>query len=162
MCCLVVVAHPQVQPHLETERPEIVSHSIMLHAGRQVWAAARAGGVVRLGITAEMVSGLGLLPGKAFLDLAPEDSVLLPTRAFAMVEGPKGMLQLHFPLDGMLLHCNMNVQQDPGLLNSLAECVDRGWLVEVDIGVDSELEAEAELVALAHHDADPFAPRAIS
>lgn len=133
----------------------------MLHAGRQVWAAARAGGVVRLGITAETVTSLGMVPGKAFVDLAPEDSVLVPTRAFAMVEGPKGMLQLHSPLDGLLLNCNMTVREDPGLLHSLAECVDRGWLVEVDIGVDSELEAEAELVALAHHDTDPFAPRDI-
>jgi glycine cleavage system H lipoate-binding protein len=99
---------------------------------------------VRLGITAEAVADIGLLPGKksGFVDLAAQGSVMLPARPFAMVEGGQSMLQLESPLAGMIVAQNTAIVDDPSGLHANSECVNSSWLVELDIGDGDEI-AEA-------------------
>ena len=74
-----------------------------LRVGRHVWAALRPGGSVRLGITADAVKEIGLTREKAFVDLAALESIMVPQRPFAMVEGPLGITQLESPLAGLVV-----------------------------------------------------------
>ena len=102
-------------------------------------------GRARLGITAEAVAEIGLLPGKknGFVDLAAQGSIMLPARPFAMVEGRESMLQLESPLAGLIVAQNTVLVDDPSNLHSNAECVASSWLVELDIGDDDEAIQEA-------------------
>lgn len=101
----------------------------MLRAGRSVWAALKPNGsAVRLGITADAVAEVGLTRDKAFADLAAPESIMLPQRPFAMVEGPLGVAQLESPLAGLVAARNLSVIDDPGVLFDRAECVVDGWL----------------------------------
>ena len=99
-----------------------------LRVGRHVWAALRPGGSVRLGITADAVKEIGLTREKAFVDLAALESIMVPQRPFAMVEGPLGVAQLESPLAGLVAARNLSVIDDPGVLFDRAECVVDGWL----------------------------------
>ena len=68
-----------------------------------------AGATVRLGITAEKVAELGLTRASAFVDLAALESITLPGRPFAMVEGPSGIAQLESPLAGLVTARNLEL-----------------------------------------------------
>lgn len=83
---------------------------------------------MRLGITADAVKEIGLTREKAFVDLAALESIMVPQRPFAMVEGPLGITQLESPLAGLVVGRNVDVMDDPGRLGARAESVDEGWL----------------------------------
>ena len=111
--------------------------SLCVRAAGDLWVQHVSVDRYRMGISADVASALG---GIGFVDVPPDNSLLLPGRPFAMVEGPKGMRTLESPITGFITAANTALEVTPALVDSGSAEPDTAWIVELEVHPEDAAE----------------------
>jgi glycine cleavage system H protein len=114
------------------------------YARNHMWAAP-LGGTYRFGLSAYAVRLLGDLLSLEW-SIGPQTRVE-PHQPIGSVEGSKAVSELYAPAAGRLVHFNLSVLLDPGLINS--NLYDSAWLFELECSGDGLLGPQQYLEHLA-------------
>jgi glycine cleavage system H protein len=93
-------------------------------------------GTARVGITDFAQSELGDI---VFVEMEPEGSELEQHDVFGTVEAVKTVSELYMPVSGTIATINTELETAPELVND--DPYGDGWMVEIDLADESELEA---------------------
>lgn len=116
------------------------------------WARLEDGGLVTIGVTHHAQDALGDV---VYVELPQEGDQLIAGQTFGVVESVKSVSDLYAPISGTVVQVNINLEQQPELIN--AEPYIQGWIVRVapdDVSALGDLltaDAYAELIAGESH-----------
>ena len=110
---------------------------LCVRAAGDLWVQHVSVDCYRMGVSANVASALG---GIGFVDVPPGNSLLLPGRPFAMVEGPKGMRTLESPITGFITAANTALEVTPALVDSGSAEPDTAWIVELEVHPEDAAE----------------------
>jgi glycine cleavage system H protein len=103
------------------------------------WLQRTGAATARIGITDYAQSQLGDV---VFVQLPDVDSRLTAGESFGEVESTKSVSDVFAPLSAKVLNVNTELESNPELVNS--DPYGAGWLVEVEVGGEAELDAALE------------------
>jgi glycine cleavage system H protein len=109
------------------------------------WLAAN-GASWRIGITQFAVDQLGDI---TLVDLPKEGDRITRGDRFGTVESVKSVSELYAPVSGQVIAVNPQLKDAPELINS--EPYGKGWMIEIEPGDKSELDALMAADAYAKH-----------
>lgn len=92
-------------------------------------------GVVTIGITDYAQSEMGDV---VFVELPTPDSAVTAGETFGVVESVKSVSDLYSPIGGKVTEINTQLEAEPETVNSSP--YDKGWLIKVECGDESELD----------------------
>lgn len=69
-----------------------------------------------------------------YVDLPPVGTVIAAGEPFGTIESNKVASDLIAPVSGEVVACNLELGQQPGLVNS--DCYNAGWLIRIGMGQD--------------------------
>jgi glycine cleavage system H protein len=93
-------------------------------------------GTARVGITDFAQSELGDI---VFVEMEPEGTELEQHDVFGTVEAVKTVSELYMPVSGTIAAINTELETAPELVND--DPYGDGWMVEIDLADESEIEA---------------------
>ncbi|MCK0518960.1 glycine cleavage system protein GcvH [Williamsia muralis] len=100
------------------------------------WVKKVSDTTVRVGITDYAQDQLGDV---VFVQLPAVDDEVVVGESFAEVESTKSVSDIFGPLAGVVTNVNDRLEASPDLVNS--EPYGMGWLVEINVGDDADLDA---------------------
>ncbi len=100
-----------------------------------VWVKLNSNNTVRIGITDFAQQKLGKV---LFVDLPDVGSEHDQFDPFVVIEAEEMMKEVYAPLSGDVIDVNDEIDDDPSIINH--EPYDDGWILEIEIAHESELE----------------------
>lgn len=110
----------------------IPSH--LLYTKEHEWLKIE-GNTATVGITDFAQGELGDI---IFVELPDAGRILVKEDPFGTIEAVKTVADLFAPLSGKVLELNVNLEDDPALVNS--DAFARGWLIKMEISSKKELD----------------------
>lgn len=107
------------------------------------WAHLEDDGVVTIGVTDHAQEALGDV---VYVEMPKEGDQLIAGQPFGVVESVKSVSDLYAPLSGTVAAINVNLEEQPELIN--AEAYTLGWIVRI---VPDDVSAFGQLM-----DADAY------
>jgi glycine cleavage system H protein len=118
---------------------ELHTPTELQYTAEHEWLQRTGATTARIGITDYAQSQLGDV---VFVQLPDVDSRLSAGESFGEVESTKSVSDVFAPLSAKVLNVNTELESNPELVNS--DPYGAGWLVEVEVGGEAELDAALE------------------